>query len=197
MIGGPVASVLDNRGASIEGFGMGWRAIAEWIGFQAVWLACALGAAQGRNGPGIVAAAVFLAAVLAGRGSGKRDVGAILASGAVGTLGEGLIGLSGLVTYAATLPGAGPLPPWIIALWLAFGATLPALDAVVGKPLSLRAALLGAVAGPLAYLAGARLGALHFLDPVWPALLALAGLWALALPLLLHLRQRVWDRPAG
>lgn len=170
---------------------MAWRAVAEWIGFQVVWLACALGAAQGLNWPGIVAALVFLAAALTGRGWARAEIGAVIASGMAGALAESLIAASGLVVYSASAPGAAFAPLWMIALWLAFGGTLPALDALVGAPLSLRAVLLGGLAGPLAYLAGARLGALHFPGAVLPALLALALVWALALPLLLHVRRRL------
>lgn len=170
---------------------MAWRAIAEWIGFQVVWLACALGAARGLQWPGVTASIVFITAVLAGRGWPRAEIGAILASGAFGALAESLMIASGFVTYAASAPGWPIAPFWMIALWLAFGATLPALDAVVGQPLSLRAVLLGGLAGPLAYLAGARLEALTFQGAVWPALLVFAAVWAVALPLLLHVRRRL------
>lgn len=170
---------------------MAWRAVAEWIGFQMVWLACALGAARGLDWPGVAAALVFLAAVLAGRGWDRAEIGAVLASGAFGAIAESLMTASGLVAYAASAPGALFAPLWMIALWLAFGGTLPALDALVGAPLSVRAVLLGGLAGPLAYLAGARLGAVQFTGAVWPALLALALIWAVALPALLHVRRHL------
>lgn len=170
---------------------MAWRALAEWIGFQVVWLACALGAVSGVGWPGVAAALVFLGVVLAGRGWDRAEIGAVLASGAFGAVAESLLAASGLVSYAASASAAPFAPLWMIALWLAFGGTLPALDAIVGAPVSLRAALLGALGGPLAYLAGARLGALSFAGEVWPALVALALLWAVALPLLLHVRRRL------
>jgi len=170
---------------------MTWRPVAEWIGFQVVWLACALGAARGLDAPGVAAAAVFVLAVLWGRGWARAEIGAIAASGAFGAIAESLMATSGLVAYAASPPGALLAPLWMIALWLAFGGTLPALDSLVGSPLSLRAVLLGGLGGPLAYLAGARLGALEFPGAVAPALLALALVWAVALPLLLHVRRRL------
>lgn len=170
---------------------MAWRAIGEWIGFQAVWFACALGAANGLNWPGVVAALVFLGAVLFGRGWARAEVGAIAASGVIGAGAESLMVASGLVVYAAGVPGMALAPLWMIALWLAFGGTLAALDAMVGTPLALRTVLLGAIAGPLAYLAGARLGAVQFPGAVWPALLSLALVWAIALPVLLQLRRRL------
>ena len=171
---------------------MPWRLVAEWLGFQAVWLACAVGAARGLNWPGVAAAAIFLIATLSARGWAKPEVKAVLASGVFGAVAETLLTTTGLVLHGAapSLTVAGPgfdLPPaWIIALWLAFGATIPAMEAVLGRTIMLNAALVGAVTGPLAYLAGVRLGALQFPAGAWPALAALALLWALALPLLLH-----------
>jgi hypothetical protein len=53
-----------------------------------------------------------------------------------------------------------------------------------GRPLL--GALLGAVGGPLAYLAGAKLGGIELLEPAL-ALSALAAGWALLLPLLQRL----------
>ena len=52
------------------------------------------------------------------------------------------------------------------------------------------AALMGAVGGPLSYLAGSRLGAMSFEEPV-SALLALAVIWAVAMPLLMLLSTRL------
>jgi len=54
----------------------------------------------------------------------------------------------------------------------------------------LLSAALGAVAAPLAYLSGARLGALTLLK-VQPALWAQALGWALLLPALLRLARRL------
>lgn len=46
------------------------------------------------------------------------------------------------------------------------------------------ACVLGAVAGPLAYYAGARLGGMSFADPL-ASLIAVGGVWTQAMPLLL------------
>lgn len=164
---------------------MPWRSLAEWAGFQAVWFACALGAAQGLNWPGVAAAALFLLVTLAGRGWSRPLVVAVLASGAFGAVGESLLSATGLLLHAADPAMPGVAPAWIIALWLAFGATVPAMQALLGSGLR-RAALVGAVAGPLAYVAGARLGALQFPAGLWPAVAAIGLIWALALPLLMR-----------
>ena len=52
------------------------------------------------------------------------------------------------------------------------------------------AMIAGALLGPLSYLAGARLGALSLGDPMYVSLLAVAGVWAVAMPLLLWIWRR-------
>ena len=53
------------------------------------------------------------------------------------------------------------------------------------------ACVLGGVAGPLAYYAGARLGGVSFADPL-ASLIAVGGVWTLAMPLLLVIASR-WN----
>lgn len=90
----------------------------------------------------------------------------------------------GLAQYAA----AGPisfLPPfWLLTVWMAFATSLNVSLRWLRDRLSLAAGL-GAVAGPVSYYAGARLGAMEFAEPLWLGLLVLAALWAVAFPLLL------------
>jgi hypothetical protein len=50
--------------------------------------------------------------------------------------------------------------------------------------------LMGAVGGPLSYLAGEKLGAIELTQPV-QALAALAVAWAIAMPLLMWLASRL------
>jgi hypothetical protein len=64
---------------------------------------------------------------------------------------------------------------------------------LVGRPLA--AALLGAVGGPLAFLAGRRLGVVTLHPALWPSLVSLAVGWGLAMPAALWLAGRQRDRP--
>jgi hypothetical protein len=76
-------------------------------------------------------------------------------------------------------------PYWIIMLWALFATTINSSLAWL-KQRYLLAALLGAIAGPAAYYAGNRLGAVELAHPE-QALLALALGWSIWLPLLLYL----------
>ena len=170
---------------------MRWRLIAEWVGFQLVWLMCALGAAQGWNAPGMIAAAMFIVAVLAMKGWPSSEYLPILASGAVGLVAESTLVSTELVRFAAPWPSPQLAPAWIVALWLAFGATLSTMASLLGQYLVIKASVIGFVAGPLAYWAGARLGAIELTGPAPLTYLAIALIWAVALPSLLIFRLRM------
>jgi len=71
-------------------------------------------------------------------------------------------------------------PPWLLAMWAQFATTFRySLRSVVAR--STRAALFGAAGGPIAFLAGERLGAVTLLPPLTPGLLRLSISWAIAL----------------
>ncbi|MBX9925899.1 MAG: DUF2878 domain-containing protein [Hyphomicrobiaceae bacterium] len=167
------------------------------IAFQAVWLTCALGAAAGTNWPGVAAAVALVGWHLATAPALKHAAATVVLAGLLGALAETALVVSGLVTFGATVP-PWPIPPWIVALWVAFATTLPILNAWIGPARSgwpWTAAALGLVAGPIAYIAGERLGALT-LAPVlsatwWLSVVAIATVWAIATPLLLALSDRL------
>ncbi len=165
------------------------RALFGFAGFQIVWFASAIGAGRGSPWPGLIAAIVFLGTHLALARDRARQGVAIAASGLTGFACESLLAAAGLVTYAAEAPGLFLTPLWIITLWMAFGATLSAMRNLFGSFLYAKAAAFGAMLGPLSYLAGERFGALALAPPAWPALLALAAVWGLALPALLCLQK--------
>lgn len=79
-------------------------------------------------------------------------------------------------------------PNWILALWALFAITLN-LSLAWLKPRLFSAALLGAIAGPLAYYGAANLGAVIFIKPLF-AMIALSLGWAVLTPLSLLLARR-------
>ncbi|MGB5202220.1 MAG: DUF2878 domain-containing protein, partial [Sedimenticolaceae bacterium] len=80
-------------------------------------------------------------------------------------------------------------PYWIVAMWMGFATTLNvSLGWLKGR--YWLAALFGAVGGPLAYLAGAKLGGITLISSE-AALTALALGWATIMPLLMYLAARL------
>ncbi len=101
---------------------------------------------------------------------------------AVGIGVDACLSLAGVFRF----DGGVLVPLWLCALWLAFATTTGRSLSFLGRR-PLLAALAGAVAIPLNYWAGQRLGAVEFGYPV-PATLAIMSLvWAVALPLLYRL----------
>ncbi len=162
---------------------MRWRGVAEFVGFQVVWLISAIGATQGSNLPGAVAALLFLLLQLVTDGS-RRMIATAAVAALVGGVLESLFALTGLVIYGAPWPGPGAAPLWITTLWLAYGTTVATMATLLGARRQWKAAALGALLGPLAYAAGAKIGALTLSEPLTWTCAALSLAWAVALPLL-------------
>lgn len=82
----------------------------------------------------------------------------------------------------------GALPPvWLFAMWVLFATTLNHSLSWLQQRWWL-AALLGAIGGPLSYLAGERLGALNVNRDLLPIL---SITWAMSMPLLMQIVQRM------
>jgi hypothetical protein len=83
-------------------------------------------------------------------------------------------------------------PPWMLALWLAFATTFrSSLAWLIAKPQW--CALFGALGGPIAYVAGAKLGAISI--PNYSLALPIIGLaWSIALATLSMMALR-WMQP--
>lgn len=109
------------------------------------------------------------------------EVRALLCVAPAGWLLDSVLGALGAFRF-----GQWPLPLWLALLWLVLASGLRHSLAWAARPYW-RAALLGLVGGPLAYLAGARLAGVEL--PLGPALTALllAPLWALFMPLVLRM----------
>lgn len=155
---------------------------------QIGWFACVLSAAAGRPWIGIAVACALIAAHLAFATGRRRELQALAAAGLCGALADTALVQFGVLRFPATTLIAGFTTPWMIVLWMAFATTLRHALAWLQHRLIL-AAVLGAVLGPAAYLAGARLGALTIADGV-ASYLMIGVEWALALPSLLALARR-------
>ncbi len=155
----------------------------NFLGFQLVWWICVLGAAAGHPHWGPLTAGVFLLLHLTMTVDARDQTGLILGAAALGFAADSVLSGLGAFSFHGNEPGEWLSPLWMVALWMAFAATLrSSLGWLLGRPWL--AALLGAVGGPLSYLAGARLGAID-LKGTW-ALFVVGLVWAAATPLLTH-----------
>lgn len=158
--------------------------------WQCAWFAAVIGAGIGLFWFGPASLAVVLA-LHVGRHGGLRRC-TLLAPGAILVLGvvvdSALVQLTGMRLAGPHGWSAWP-QPWMMGLWALLATALPAsLSWLVGRPLL--AALCGAVAGPLAYLAGESFDAITLPSGWWPVT-AIALAWAVALPVATLIHQRI------
>jgi uncharacterized membrane protein YjjP (DUF1212 family) len=164
------------------------RLVVNVVVYQCAWFACVLGAAANRPWIGVVAAAAAVLLHLVMAPAPRRELPLILLATLAGAAFESLLGASGWVRSSPSLLVGSVMPVWMVALWAAFATTLNvSLRALRRRYLV--SALIAAVGAPLAYQAGAALGALQWVQAT-PALLLVACGWALLLPLLMRTAQR-------
>jgi hypothetical protein len=160
------------------------------IAFQVGWFACVLGGAHGWPWLGVLAATTVIAPHLYRATRPRTEAVLIGLSGLLGFVADSLLTATGLLRFPSGQFHANLAPYWMVAMWMLFATTF---NVALGwlKPRLGLASLLGAVAGPLAYYGGAKLGGVSFEDPA-VSLLAVAGVWTLAMPVLLVSASR-WN----
>ena len=156
--------------------------LSNFFAFQIGWFSCVLGAANGMPWLALVVVPIVLWNIQKSR-SASTEMLLVLLAVAVGVLLDSLLVRSGWLRYPSGMFLEGVAPYWILAMWALFATTLNASMSWLKKNLIL-ASVMGAVFGPLSYMAGERFGAIEFTD-FSASIVALAAAWAIAMPLLL------------
>jgi len=164
----------------------------NYIGFQLGWFACVGGAGNGHVYLGPAASVPLLAAHLITSSQRVLELKRILAVAAFGLTLEVVAVSAGQYRYIGS---AGLLPLWVAALWVLFAATLNSSFSWLSRR-PLLAAALGALAGPLSFMAGVELGAGEYLAAPLHASAVLAVLWGVALPGAFSVSRFVSVRPS-
>lgn len=163
--------------------------LVNFLLFQLGWFACVLGAAHGMPWPGVAVAAAVIACHAWRAAAPLRELSLVLLALVAGGLFESTLVAAGLMHYQGGVLLPGTAPVWMLSLWGVFATTLNvSMRWLHGRPAL--AALLGALGGPLAYLSGARLGAVR-LAPGHRTVIVLAIGWAALTPLLCALARRL------
>jgi hypothetical protein len=165
------------------------RNLLNFVVFQVAWFACVIAGASDRAlvGTLVVAGAVGLHLALAP--AARREAALVLIVSSLGLFWDSLIVSLGLMSYPSGTIAPGVAPVWIVAMWALFATTLNgSLSWLKGRPLL--AALMGGIGGPLAYLAGQRLGGIEIIDPVL-GLVAQGLGWSVLMPLLTMIAARL------
>lgn len=152
------------------------RLIVNALFFQLGWFACVLGG----DSPWLLVVAVALAVHLLWVSSWAREGKLLLSVFLLGSTVDSFLLHMGVFDFGEprTL-----IPLWLALLWLLLATTLDHCLAWSARPWW-RASLLGAIGGPLAYYAGARLGGVELPLGDVPTLVLLALIWAVLMPVL-------------
>ncbi len=158
--------------------------------YQACWLACIIGAANGLPLTGVVAAALVVAYHLYSADRPGPEVVLILIAAVIGGVWDSLLVAAGWLVYPNGILIDGTAPYWIVALWIGFATTFNVSLRWFKQHLVL-ASVFGAIGGPLAFLAGERLDGVVF-GSYTAGLTALALGWAVLMPLMMLISNR-WN----
>lgn len=157
---------------------------------QIGWFACVLSAAHGVPIIGVIFSAVLVVTHLLRVRDVIPELKLLCVVVCIGAVWESVPVATGLLVYPSgnVFPHAAPY--WLLALWGLFAAQFNTSFQWLKRRLAL-AGLLGAIAGPMSFRAGASLGAVHFAKPL-PAFILLAVGWGFLMPMLVLLSRR-WD----
>ncbi|MCB9882858.1 MAG: DUF2878 domain-containing protein [Planctomycetes bacterium] len=184
--------------------------VINMVAFQIAWFACVVGAARGMPWLGIVVTAIVVALFVlteSRRGIAPANVATrersarrarnallfVLGTACAGALLEFVGSRSGVYTFASVDAARSVAVvdlAWMACLWAAFATTLPLSLAWLSRRKAV-GLLFGAVGGPLAFVAGEKLGAIRLGESRTMALVSLAVIWAIAVPLLGSIARRV------
>lgn len=164
--------------------------LLNFVAFEIGWFACVLGAARHQLPLGLaITALILLGSLLLARRAWPRQLLLLALVALIGFVWDSALSLAGLTVYPTTVFGYLLAPAWIAALWALFAMTLDvSLRWLQGR--TVLAIVLGAIAAPLSYYGGARLGALILPRPALGLWAEGVG-WGTMLPGLLLLARRV------
>ena len=158
--------------------------------YQIGWFACVLGGASQRPWTGCLIALILVGVHLSLSVERSLEVRLVVLATAVGAVVEAIQIAAGTYGFTSGTVSDALAPPWLLAMWAQFATTFRfSLRSVIMRPVP--AVLFGAAGGPLAFLAGERLGAVTLLPPLASGLFRLSLSWAIALVVFSAVVRRV------
>ena len=164
------------------------RLLTNFLFFQFGWFSSVLGGANQMPWIGPIAVLAIIALHLRFAHRPYSEIALLLSCALLGAGFDSILVAFGWVSYSSGMFAPAAAPYWIITMWMLFATTLNVSMRWL-RNMPLVAAGLGLVAGPLTYLAGAKLGGIILVDQT-AAMLMLGIGWAVMMPMLLVLAER-------
>lgn len=159
------------------------RTFINIVVFNLAWLVCVGSAAAGVPIVGALVVSIAVALHLSMADNVRSEMLLLGVAALIGFAWESLLVSANVLDYGTTLAA----PYWIVAMWILFATTINVSMRWLGRNWAL-AAVAGALGGPLSFIAGQRLGAVEFTDPVITPIVLGAG-WAILMPALIHIAR--------
>jgi hypothetical protein len=157
--------------------------------FHVGWLACVVGAASNMSVLGSTIAVLLIAVHLYRVANFRAELYLILAAVVIGFTWETFLLTQQWLAYAGATLNSSLAPYWLVVMWALFATTINVSMSWM-KNRWLLAVVMGAIFGPMAFIAGEKLGAVEFLDSQ-RALIALAVGWSILMPLILWIAEKI------
>ena len=161
--------------------------ILHFLGFQACWFATVLAAADGNLWLGPICIAIFVAIHISVIARRVLEFIRLVVAALLGVIGDSLLTQAGVLQFGPDHETLSPV--WMISLWALFMATLPVTMPWLRGRYWI-GALVGAIAGPFCYFAGAKLGALAIAANELQSAAWIAMEWLIATPILILITER-------
>ena len=162
--------------------------LVNFIGFQVGWFACVLGAANNKELLGMIIALGIVVYHVVSQADSINELKLVLAAVVIGLFWEAWVLNLNVLYYPSHSEASFWAPYWLIAMWALFATTIN-LSMGWLKGRWVLAVLMGAIFGPLAFVAGEKLDAVVFLDSTLSMIILAIG-WGLLMPSLLWLAER-------
>lgn len=162
--------------------------VINFTGFQLGWFACVLLAAAGLPEYGVIFSIFIIVIHLMRNDTPIKNIRFMFLITLIGGLWDSILTYFELFVFESGVFIAGLAPYWIFMMWLLFSSTLT----ITFKWLYGRywlAMVLGAVFGPLTYMAGERLGAVDIPQKLLASIVISLG-WAILMPLFIKMSEQ-------
>ena len=163
--------------------------VINFILFQLGWFACVLGGAYDQVIIGSLVVMSFIAFHLYKAAGPMRELTLLVIVLTIGFIYESIMVTLTLAQYEHGQVSAAIAPLWLILMWPLFATTLNISMRWLKNMAPLIIALIGAIFGPFAYLAGERLGAVVYDDTIL-SMSVISIAWAILLPLMVIISLR-------
>ncbi|MFT5394942.1 MAG: hypothetical protein ACI85N_000121 [Gammaproteobacteria bacterium] len=157
--------------------------ITNFILFQLAWFITIFSAAKGMPYIGVAYTMIWMFYHLSIMDEVRNtEIKLFLFAAFLGYLLDSILVVAGFITFPEHTFLAGPSPLWMVCLWINLAATISlSLSWLKGR--YLLAGAMAAVSGPMAYVAGEKLGAITLFGNT--SIFVISIMWCLAMPLLI------------